>query len=177
MVFRRGLRRQRPESRNQHVRAGPNQFCDQLRQSLRSSIGGTLIEPGQPGSLSCRDNFISALAELGMGPRDIPANINFFMHVPVDGEGHVAITDGISKPGDYVDLRCERDVLVVISNCPRNSTPVPAEIRHLFNWRSGGRPSSRSSHVVFLCALHGPGGLLMIFGLLPPSVHPLGQRG
>ncbi len=89
-----------------------------------------LLRYGQPGSLSCRDNFISALAELGMGPRDIPANINFFMHVPVDGEGHVAITDGISKPGDYVDLRCERDVLVVISNCPQELNPC-----------SGGNPT------------------------------------
>ena len=26
------------------------------------------------------------------------------------GDGHVAIADGISKPGDYVDLRCEKDV-------------------------------------------------------------------
>jgi uncharacterized protein YcgI (DUF1989 family) len=89
-----------------------------------------VVRYGQPGSLSCRDNFISALAELGMGPRDIPANINFFMHVPVDGEGHVAITDGISKPGDYVDLRCARDELVVISNCPQELNPC-----------SGGNPT------------------------------------
>src|SRR5262245_6249831 len=59
---------------------------------------------GKPGKSSCRDKSIKALAELGMQPRDIPANINFFMHVPVEANGHVAIADGISKPGDYVDL-------------------------------------------------------------------------
>jgi len=80
--------------------------------------------------LSCRDNFIKALAELGMGPRDIPANINFFMNVPVDAQGHIAIVDGISKPGDYVDVRCERDVIVVISNCPQEHNPC-----------SGGKPT------------------------------------
>ena len=42
----------------------------------------------------------------------------------------MAIVDGISKPGDYVDLRCERDVIVVISNCPQEHNPC-----------SGGKPT------------------------------------
>jgi hypothetical protein len=88
------------------------------------------VRYGQPGSLSCRDNFIAALGELGMGARDIPANINFFMYVPVDGEGQVRIAEGLSKPGDYVDLRSEKDVIVVISNCPQELNPC-----------SGGRPT------------------------------------
>jgi uncharacterized protein YcgI (DUF1989 family) len=58
-----------------------------------------------------------------MDQRDIPPNINFFMHVPVNGDGHIRIDDGLSKPGDFVDLRCERDVLVVISNCPQELNP------------------------------------------------------
>jgi urea carboxylase-associated protein 1 len=89
-----------------------------------------MVRYGATAPLSCRDNFIKALGELGMGPRDIPANMNFFMNVPVDGDGRVAIADGISKPGDYVDLRCERDVIVVISNCPQEHNPC-----------SGGRPT------------------------------------
>jgi uncharacterized protein len=96
------------------------------------------VRYGKPGSLSCRDNFIMALGELGMGPRDIPANINFFMNVPVSANGEVAIVDGISKPGDYVDLRCEKDVIVVISNCPQELNPcsggAPTPIR-LTLWR------------------------------------------
>jgi urea carboxylase-associated protein 1 len=97
-----------------------------------------LVRYGKPGPLSCRDNFIRALGELGMGPRDIPANINFFMNVPVNGNGALAITDGISNPGDYVDLRCEKDVIVVISNCPQElnscSGGAPTPIR-LTLWR------------------------------------------
>jgi uncharacterized protein YcgI (DUF1989 family) len=73
-----------------------------------------------------------------MGPRDIPANINFFMNVPVTGTGDVAIVDGISKPGDYVDLRCEKDVIVVISNCRRSSTLARADGRHRSVWWCGG---------------------------------------
>jgi uncharacterized protein YcgI (DUF1989 family) len=71
-----------------------------------------MVRYGATAPLSCRDNFIKALGEIGMGPRDIPANINFFMNVLVDANGGVAIVDGISKPGDYVDLRCEKDVIV-----------------------------------------------------------------
>ena len=69
-----------------------------------------------------------------MGARDLPANIDFFMHVPVEASGGMEITDGISKPGDYVDLRCEKDVIVVISNCPqRSSIHAAAESRPPFN--------------------------------------------
>jgi uncharacterized protein len=97
-----------------------------------------LVRYGKPGHLSCRDNFIKALGELGMGPRDIPANINFFMNVPVNGNGDIAIADGISKSGDYVDLRCEKDVIVVLSNCPQELNPccggTPTPIR-LTLWR------------------------------------------
>ena len=88
------------------------------------------VRYGQPGKWSCRDNFLGTLAELGMNGRDIPPNINFFMHVPVDGKGGIFIDDGLSKPGDYVDLRAEKDVLVVISNCPQELNPC-----------SGGRPT------------------------------------
>jgi urea carboxylase-associated protein 1 len=89
-----------------------------------------MVRYGKSASKSCRDNFLAALEELGMGPRDLPANINFFMNVPVDADGRLAIVDGISKPGDWVDLRCERDLIVVISNCPQEHNPC-----------SGGRPT------------------------------------
>jgi urea carboxylase-associated protein 1 len=89
-----------------------------------------MVRYGATAPLSCRDNFIKAVGELGMGPRDLPANINFFMNVPVDAEGGVAIVDGISKLGDYGDLRSERDVIVVISNCPQEHNPC-----------SGGKPT------------------------------------
>src|SRR5262249_26403258 len=42
-----------------------------------------MVRYGRTAPNSCRDNFIRAMGELGMTSRDIPANINFFMHVPV----------------------------------------------------------------------------------------------
>jgi urea carboxylase-associated protein 1 len=72
---------------------------------------------------ACRENFILALAKYGMEKRDIVANINFFMNVPILPDGSLAIVDGASKPGDYVELRAEMDVLAVISNCPQVNNP------------------------------------------------------
>ncbi len=72
---------------------------------------------------ACRENFIVELAKYGMNKRDIVSNINFFMNVPVLPDGTLAIVDGASKPGDYVELQAEMDVLCVISNCPQVNNP------------------------------------------------------
>lgn len=73
---------------------------------------------------NCRDNFLAELARHGMGPRDMAANVNFFMYVPVAEDGRMEMGPSISKPGDYVDLRAEMDALAVISNCPQINNPV-----------------------------------------------------
>jgi urea carboxylase-associated protein 1 len=73
---------------------------------------------------NCRDNFLAELKKYGMGPKDIPANVNFFMYVPVGENGEMDMGPSISKPGDYVDLRADSDVLAVISNCPQMNNPV-----------------------------------------------------
>jgi urea carboxylase-associated protein 1 len=72
---------------------------------------------------NCRDNFLVGLARHGLGKRDLVPNINFFMNVPVTADGRLDIVDGISKPGDYIELVAEMDVLAVISNCPQLNNP------------------------------------------------------
>lgn len=79
---------------------------------------------GKTNALGCQSNFEAELARYGMGPKDIVANINFFMNVPVAADGAVAIADSLSKPGDHIDLRAEMDVLAVISNCPECDNPA-----------------------------------------------------
>ncbi len=77
---------------------------------------------------NCRDSFLLALARHGDGmtKRDLPANINFFMNVPVTPAGELTFADGVSGPGRYVELRALRDVLVLISNCPQLNNPCNA---------------------------------------------------
>lgn len=72
---------------------------------------------------ACVDNFLTANAREGRGKRDMVSNVNFFMNVPVEGDGALGIVDGISAPGLYVDLRAEMDVSVVVSNCPQINNP------------------------------------------------------
>ncbi len=75
---------------------------------------------------ACVENYLEALAPYAMTKRDLVSNINFFMNVPVDEDGSLAIVDGISEPGGTVDLRAEMDTLVVISNCPQVNNPCNA---------------------------------------------------
>jgi len=76
---------------------------------------------------SCRDNYLCACAHDGrLSKRDISANVNFFMNVPVTASGGLTFEDGISAPGKYVELRAEMDVIVLISNCPQLNNPCNA---------------------------------------------------
>src|SRR5687767_1744079 len=77
---------------------------------------------------ACRDSFLLALAraEIPLSKRDLSANINFFMNVPVTPEGKLTFEDGVSAGGKYVELRAEMDVLCLISNCPQLNNPCNA---------------------------------------------------
>jgi len=72
---------------------------------------------------SCRENFLTALSCHGLGKRDVVSNVNFFMNVPIEANGDLAIVDGVSKAGDFVDLRAEMDLLCVFYNCPQVNNP------------------------------------------------------
>ena len=73
---------------------------------------------------SCRQNFLDALAAFGLGKKDIVANANWFMNVPVGADGAMGIVDGLSKPGDHVELRAEMDVLDGDLQLPADAQPL-----------------------------------------------------
>ena len=75
---------------------------------------------------ACRENFILELSKYGLGKRDIVANLNFFMSVPIDPDGNFTVVDGVSVPGAYVDMSMDMDVIFVISNCPQVNNPCNA---------------------------------------------------
>jgi urea carboxylase-associated protein 1 len=72
---------------------------------------------------ACVENFLLEGAKWGLGKRDLVSNINWFMNVPVEADGTMGIVDGISAPGLKVACRAERDVLVLVSNCPQINNP------------------------------------------------------
>ena len=73
---------------------------------------------------ACHANFVAELACWSLSPADIVANVNFFMNVPVRQDGSMAIEAGLSKPGDYVEVRAEMPVIAVLSNCPQRNNPA-----------------------------------------------------
>jgi urea carboxylase-associated protein 1 len=77
---------------------------------------------------ACRDSFLlaAARADIPLSKRDLTANINFFMNVPVTPEGRLTFEDGVSAGGKYVEMRAEMNVLCLISNCPQLNNPCNA---------------------------------------------------
>jgi urea carboxylase-associated protein 2 len=74
---------------------------------------------------NARDNFIVELSKHGLGKRDLISNVNFFVRVSVDDAGRMHWVPGNSHPGAAIDLRCEMDTLVVLSNTPHPLDPTP----------------------------------------------------
>ena len=64
--------------------------------------------------------FIQSLQETTKGWTPDP--LNLFMNIPWASEpiGHISFESTRSKPGDFVELRAERDVVVVMSACPQD---------------------------------------------------------
>jgi uncharacterized protein len=77
---------------------------------------------------ACRNSFLLAISDpkWKIGKRDVTANINFFMNVPVTPDGRLTFEDGISEAGKYVEMRAEMDSICVISNCPQLNNPCNA---------------------------------------------------
>jgi urea carboxylase-associated protein 2 len=74
------------------------------------------------------DNFLAAAAKMGLGLRDIPPCVTFFAPVSLDGDGRFRWNGDAKRPGDFVDLRAESDLVVVASNCPHPLDPArPAQ--------------------------------------------------
>jgi urea carboxylase-associated protein 1 len=71
----------------------------------------------------CRENFLAEASRYGLGARDLVSNLNWFMNVPVEADGALGIVDGLSAPGKRVAIRAERNVLVIVSNCPQMNNP------------------------------------------------------
>jgi uncharacterized protein len=80
---------------------------------------------GHPGYHdNCHDNFDAALRELGISPPALPAPFNLFMNVPWARDGALRFEAPLSRAGDLVGLRAETDLIVVMSACPQDLTPV-----------------------------------------------------
>jgi hypothetical protein len=67
----------------------------------------------------CYENLSKALASYGIIPEDIPSPFNLNQHMKIDGlTGKMEHTQVRPRPGNYMDIRAEIDLLVALSACP-----------------------------------------------------------
>lgn len=80
-----------------------------------------------PGHRNCRDNFLEALFEAGFDATSVPNPLNLWMNIPVTNDRDISIGTPLSKAGDFVVLTALIDVIVVLSACPMDVTPINGE--------------------------------------------------
>jgi len=67
----------------------------------------------------CYENLSRSLAAYGIAPEDIPNPFNLNQHMKIDGAtGRMDHTTVRAKPGSYVELRAEMNLLAALSACP-----------------------------------------------------------
>ena len=90
---------------------------------------------GYPGHPNCSDNFNGALQPFGVEARKGWAAINFFYNTGVDDHNQVTYDMPWTRPGDYVLLRANTDLVCVSSACPDDTSaangwnPTPIHVR------------------------------------------------
>jgi urea carboxylase-associated protein 2 len=88
-----------------------------------STAASVLAAYGEP-TRNTHDNFLAAAAKLGLGLRDIPPCVTFFVPVSIDGDGRFVWNAERKRAGDFVDLRAEMDLVLVVSNCAHPIDPA-----------------------------------------------------
>jgi uncharacterized protein YcgI (DUF1989 family) len=66
---------------------------------------------------SCFENLCGAFAPHGIRPEQIATTFNIFMNVAVDPDGQVRVLPPRSRPGDFIDLRAEMDLVCGLTAC------------------------------------------------------------
>jgi urea carboxylase-associated protein 2 len=75
-------------------------------------------------SRNTQENFLAAAAKIGLGLRDIPPCVTFFAPVSLDDNGRFVWNSGRKQSGDFVDLRAEMNLVLVLSNCAHPLDPA-----------------------------------------------------
>jgi uncharacterized protein YcgI (DUF1989 family) len=66
---------------------------------------------------SCFENLCLAFAPHGIRAEQISTTFNIFMNVAVDPDGAVRVLPPTSRPGDFIELRAEMDLVCGLTAC------------------------------------------------------------
>jgi uncharacterized protein YcgI (DUF1989 family) len=82
---------------------------------------------------SCLENLCDAFEAHGIRPQQISTTFNIFMNVTVDADGSVRVLPPTSRPGGYIELRAEMDLVCGLTACSaeqsNNGTFKPIDYR------------------------------------------------
>jgi len=102
---------------------------------------------------NCHDNMHGALREhcpdFKVADDWVPDPFNMFLNVAIDHDGSLHLRPPTSEKGQYVVLRAEADLIIVMSSCPQDMTPInagqPADLEYaVFDDASCSREASSS---------------------------------
>lgn len=88
--------------------------CSRGVYAIRDNIGS--------GHRTCQGNLEEAVRPWDVEPDMIPDVFNVFMYTDVENEDTLVFRPTPAKPGDYIDLRAEIDLLAAISACPSKTS-------------------------------------------------------
>jgi uncharacterized protein YcgI (DUF1989 family) len=72
---------------------------------------------GVTGKSGCREHLAEALEPFGIGFERVTDPFNVFMNTRIGDDKRMTILPPLSRAGDHVDLRADRDVIVAVSAC------------------------------------------------------------
>ncbi len=73
---------------------------------------------------NCTDNLAAAMDALGLEAPETPSPLNLFMNIPWGADGVLAFEPPLTRPGDYVVLEANMDLVIAFSACPQDILPV-----------------------------------------------------
>jgi uncharacterized protein len=88
-----------------------------------STPASTLSAFGAPAR-NTQENFLAAASKIGLDVRDIPPCVTFFAPISLDEAGCFGWQQGLKRSGDFVDLRAEMNLILVVSNCAHPLDPA-----------------------------------------------------
>jgi uncharacterized protein len=92
--------------------------CSNAASNASKYGEGSHNKYGESDYNNSRNNFLKALGKRGLTRKDLMPNLNLFSRVIVNPNGDLNYVSGCEKPGSFVDLRAEMNVLAIVSNCP-----------------------------------------------------------
>ena len=83
-----------------------------------------LVDYGVDDHRSCVDNFEEILKPYNITRSQMADPFNIFQNTAIESDGTLVQLPSQSKPGDYLLLRTEMDIIGAVSSCPMDLNPI-----------------------------------------------------